>query len=642
MDTKRLSSGLQDVLLPTLVVVLGLQSLRRFIPGMVWYLMDTVGVGTFDLLPYAFGTFFLGFLAALLNKLLGSRFSLWVSAGGLAVLRVCEQGIKDPGVDLWVGAASVGLFLIFIPLYIGWTRSDSDTFPERWALGLILGFGLDTALRGLFGFQELSIIPGWIPLGLTVLLAALVIWSLGHDIGPGASSRSEGSGKSVLLLLGLGPYLLLQMLYLQNMGWLEQITGLAFPAGFLMISIGYAISALGLAVGLARPRSLHPSLSIGSGLLLTYCIYYADQLGIAALALVILGQFVLGWGLAGIVKPNQEAKHKTLWRTTLAVTGGMLLFLILSFAYYAAQDISLPISRASFPALAAGIFALLAVWGSFQSWRQSKVDWNLSGTLAASTLILVPLICWGVWSAGPSLGEPSGFPVRVMDYNIHSAFNAEGAQDLEAIAAVIEDSGADIIGLQEVSRTRLMDGGLDMPTWLARRLEMEMIFAGTEEPIWGNAILSRYPILDSGYQELPRGEALIGRGYLWAEIDIGEAEPLLVVVTHLHHLVPDSQIRLAQVPVILEFLDGKDQVIFLGDLNAEPDFPEMSLIYESDLLDAWLEAGEGLGYTVDSDDPHKRIDYLWHSPDLRTLEIEVIQTRASDHMPVVGLFENRK
>ena len=177
-----------------------------------------------------------------------------------------------------------------------------------------------------------------------------------------------------------------------------------------------------------------------------------------------------------------------------------------------------------------------------------------------------------------------------------------------------------------------------MPTWLSRRLGMEMVFAGTEEPIWGNAILSRYPILESGYEPLPREGSLIGRGFLWARIDVGEKDPLLVVVTHLHHLVPDSQVRLAQVPVILDFLKGKGQVIFLGDLNAVSELPEIGLIYEAGLIDAWVEAGEGSGYTVDSNNPAKRIDYLWHSPDLQTLEIEVIQTTASDHLPVVGEF----
>ncbi len=62
--------------------------------------------------------------------------------------------------------------------------------------------------------------------------------------------------------------------------------------------------------------------------------------------------------------------------------------------------------------------------------------------------------------------QPEGLPVKVMTYNIHSGYNVDGGQDFEAIARVIEDSGADIIGLQEVSRGRLMDGAVDMTTWL--------------------------------------------------------------------------------------------------------------------------------------------------------------------------------
>ena len=40
--------------------------------------------------------------------------------------------------------------------------------------------------------------------------------------------------------------------------------------------------------------------------------------------------------------------------------------------------------------------------------------------------------------------------VKVMSYNIHHAVGQDGILDLERIAKVIEDSGAEIIGLQEV------------------------------------------------------------------------------------------------------------------------------------------------------------------------------------------------
>jgi endonuclease/exonuclease/phosphatase family metal-dependent hydrolase len=226
-----------------------------------------------------------------------------------------------------------------------------------------------------------------------------------------------------------------------------------------------------------------------------------------------------------------------------------------------------------------------------------------------------------------------------MTYNIHSGFSFSGRQDLEAIAHVIEDSGADIVALQEVSRVRLMDGAADMSTWLSQRLDMPILFRGTEEPIWGNAILSRYPVLESGWGELPLEGTLIKRGYLWARIDVGGPQPLLVIATHLHHLAPDSLARQAQVPVLLRFWDGQDYSLLLGDLNAQPDWVEMKLIADAGLLDSWSEAGVGQGFTFSSGDPYQRIDWIWHSDDLVAVEAQVLQIQASDHLPVVVILD---
>ena len=101
-------------------------------------------------------------------------------------------------------------------------------------------------------------------------------------------------------------------------------------------------------------------------------------------------------------------------------------------------------------------------------------------------------------------------------------------------------------------------------------------------------------------------------------------------------------VRLAQVPVIMDFWDGQSQTVFMGDLNAEPDSDEIGLIYQAGLKDAWKEAGTGNGYTDASNNPVKRIDFLWHAPDLETAAIEVIQTQASDHMPVLGTLDLTK
>jgi endonuclease/exonuclease/phosphatase family metal-dependent hydrolase len=222
-----------------------------------------------------------------------------------------------------------------------------------------------------------------------------------------------------------------------------------------------------------------------------------------------------------------------------------------------------------------------------------------------------------------------------MTYNIHSGFGSLGRHDPEAIAKVIEDSGADVVALQEITRDRLLDGASDLVTWLSRRLNMSIVFGGTEEPHWGNAILSRLPVLASGSGELPRDHSLIGRGYTWVEIDIGAGDPLLVINTHLHQIEEDHDIRLLQVPVLLEFWDGRPNSILLGDLNAESGAPEITLLEEAGLIDSWIESGAGPGLTWNARDPSKRIDWVWHSTDLTGDQVEVIQTLASDHLPVM-------
>jgi endonuclease/exonuclease/phosphatase (EEP) superfamily protein YafD len=65
----------------------------------------------------------------------------------------------------------------------------------------------------------------------------------------------------------------------------------------------------------------------------------------------------------------------------------------------------------------------------------------------------------------------------------------------------------------------------------------------------------------------------------------------------------------------------------------------MGFIYDAGLLDSWGEAGVGLGYTSNSRDPHQRIDWIWHSEDLTTIEVEVLQTQASDHLPLLSTLD---
>jgi endonuclease/exonuclease/phosphatase family metal-dependent hydrolase len=88
--------------------------------------------------------------------------------------------------------------------------------------------------------------------------------------------------------------------------------------------------------------------------------------------------------------------------------------------------------------------------------------------------------------------------IRVATYNIHAAIGTDRRRNLERVAAVIEEIGTDVIGLQEVE-SRASRGGADQAMKLAAMLGMACVEGPMmhEGPGWyGNAILSRLPILD--------------------------------------------------------------------------------------------------------------------------------------------------
>jgi endonuclease/exonuclease/phosphatase family metal-dependent hydrolase len=260
--------------------------------------------------------------------------------------------------------------------------------------------------------------------------------------------------------------------------------------------------------------------------------------------------------------------------------------------------------------------------------------------LAVSTVALA--LATPAEAAGVRRQRPER-PLRVATFNIHHGAGLDGVVDLERIAGVVERTGAEVVGLQEVDRHwSARSDFVDQATWLAERLDMHLVYGANldQDPLtvgaprrqYGTAILSRYRLRDSRNTLLPRPEGGEQRGLLEAGISVRGAR-LRVFNTHLQHT---SQVeRLAQVDVIRSVLArSRESVVVLGDLNATPDSPEIAAITE-DLTDAWAVAGEGDGYTYDAATPHARIDYVLTSSNVVARSAVVVSTDAADHLPVV-------
>ena len=75
--------------------------------------------------------------------------------------------------------------------------------------------------------------------------------------------------------------------------------------------------------------------------------------------------------------------------------------------------------------------------------------------------------------------------------------------------------------------------------------------------------------------------------------------------------------------------------VIAGDLNAEPDSPEIKMFREAGLIDVMSGSIPPEGYTYHSADLYQRIDYIWITPDLKAENAGVFQSTASDHLPVI-------
>jgi endonuclease/exonuclease/phosphatase family metal-dependent hydrolase len=265
--------------------------------------------------------------------------------------------------------------------------------------------------------------------------------------------------------------------------------------------------------------------------------------------------------------------------------------------------------------------------------------------LATFAGLLMVLPTAAAANASPTDNRP-GRPLTVMSYNIHHGAGTDGVLDLERIALVIEKSGAEVIGLQEVdNHWSARSNWVNQPAWFAARLKMHYAYAanldlpplnpGEPRRQYGTAVLSKYPIKDFENTLLPRYPTGEQRGLAVATIKVRGVD-LRFANTHLTS--NNNAERLEQSKKMVELLAGSTTATMLvGDLNARPTAPEVTTLTQV-WRDTWPEVGVGPGYTIEADNPTARIDYLLHSAAIRPTAAQVISTNGSDHLPVVGSY----
>ena len=623
--------GLIDVVFVALTFAVGLQLVRLFITGLVFYLREVREFSTVSLGGIAFLLFGTAFLAPIAIRALGPRWTLLGAIAVMGLARLAEQSVTSPQIDLVLSGVGVIAFLPVIPVAMALIDPASTTGGGQWRFGLLLGLALDTAVKGGLGTLDASWQAGaWVGLiGIGMAVAVLAL-AQREALRGSPPSLSIPTMRSALPLLAIGPFLFLELLLFQNVA--QQTSLIDWPQPVVLTWVVAANGAGLLMAAFVLGRRI-PWPGIAAAAIVLFAAVYTERSGLQAALTMLFGHLaavaLVSKSIGGDPMPRDSWGLTAAWTAAL----GLLLFLALAFVYYASFVLDLGVERQAVLYAAVALMAVPALAAPQAPGPVPERDFWVA--LAPFVLLVAPLALALTW-ATPHPGPPEPLPLRVMSYNIHQGFGTAGDIDLEALAQVIEAEEPDIIALQEVSRGWMVNGSVDTLTWLSQRLDMPYVWGPAADSTWGNALLTRLPVTGVEHHEMPNNdELLMDRGFLWVELDTGQGRRLRVIATHFHHVGDEGHLRMPQSFAVLKRWNGEERTVLIGDFNGLPNSPEIESITQAGFKDAFVETGSpGPGFTFASDDLYERIDYVFVTPDLTTRDYSARLTQASDHLPV--------
>ncbi len=224
--------------------------------------------------------------------------------------------------------------------------------------------------------------------------------------------------------------------------------------------------------------------------------------------------------------------------------------------------------------------------------------------------------------------------LRIMSWNIKGHGVRSRALHIEEIAETILELNPDAVGLQEVHRLTRIGGGIDQLERLQQLTGLEAVFGKSllrkEGGEYGNAILTRGKILESGIHALPgTGEP---RSMLASTLELDDHR-FIFYVTHL-----SAWGRLGRKSRMLQAAEATEIIkqsaapfVLAGDFNSGPSTAELRLFHGGDLVVSCFAKP-----TITHRTTRSCLDYIFVDPGWQVASSEVIRKGPSDHWPLVA------
>ena len=562
----------------------------------------------------ATAVFATSFLAPIVGWRLGPKRSVGMSAAMLGIATLVATVLRNNIADLALSITAIAGGFWWLGLLHASRPADR---PSPLTVALPIAFSADLVLRAAFRTVPLVDLNAALAAPL-VLVAALVFLASGVAAMSGARTWTRPDARGALALIALPALFLVAETGATNGAQIALASGLGLgPEPVRATQLGMVLAGLGLAAGslaLSRQyaRGFAAAIACAVGAILLWYVH-APVVSLVGGLVLAAGLFLAAATIPGA--PLKVAGSPAV--VTLALALGWLVFVGTGFGFYALWAY-VPAVYAATAVVAVG--ALLVSGGALPPWRALPIA-------LVPIVVGIPFVALLLTPQSPPSKDPTT-PFRVMTYNIHQGFNAGQVPSLDMLVDVISRESPDVLVLQEVVRGWMIDEQHDALGVLAERLDMPYVFAPNIGDLYGNAILSRFPMTDvkrvhfaveGGAKHQPRGA--VG-------VRVGE---VLIVTTHLDDVEDSSAIRQEQVRTIMREWDGEKIAVIAGDMNAQPGDLEMGLFSEA----GYSDLAEPAGPTTTKDDPPKRIDYIWGIGVIGSNPHTVMALGASDHRAVV-------
>ncbi|RXJ00379.1 endonuclease [Anaerobacillus alkaliphilus] len=224
------------------------------------------------------------------------------------------------------------------------------------------------------------------------------------------------------------------------------------------------------------------------------------------------------------------------------------------------------------------------------------------------------------------------FNLKVMTFNMRHGRGLDAKVNLQKVADLIKQEDVDIIALNEVDQMfSRRSHYVDQAYWLANELQMNYEFGPSlsfKGRSYGNAIISRLPILSHKNHQFQLKPLLAEpRAILEATIQV-ESDLVTVLTSHfsIHPILNQKQVNFC-----LNF-GTTNPIILMGDFNRQSSsqsYQKLSKKFYDCSINRPLP-------TFSSKRPRSRIDYIFVSSHFNVTRTKVIETDASDHLPVLA------